>query len=98
MNAKRQRHKDEAAAPLFAYSYSRPGTRPQTPLASGYQTPRELREEKWKQEESEVNTVSKTEMREIYKEMGGRKAKKSKTGMVGGVRDRTAWGDEAGWA
>ncbi|KAI0638866.1 hypothetical protein C8Q77DRAFT_1162849 [Trametes polyzona] len=60
---------------------------------SGQQTPREIREEKWKQE-AETTRPSKVEMREMYKELGGRKARgKGKLGGTGGMRDRGGWGD-----
>ncbi|KAI0761186.1 hypothetical protein BD413DRAFT_249194 [Trametes elegans] len=42
---------------------------------SGQQTPREIREEKWRQEAEAVGKPSKVEMREMYKELGGRKAR-----------------------
>jgi len=63
-----------------------------SPSLSGAQTPRELKEEKWRQEA--VTTVpGKVEMREMYKELGGRKSKvKSKWGSSG-VRDKGGWDD-----
>ena len=68
-------------------------SRPLTPVSSGYQTPRELREEKWKQE-AETYRPSKVEMREMYKELGGRKARgKGKLGGTAGMRDRGGWGE-----
>ena len=72
-------------------------SRPLTPVSSGYQTPRELREEKWKQE-AETYRPSKVEMREMYKELGGRKARgKGKLGMeTSGARDKGGWGEDAG--
>jgi len=72
-------------------NYSRPLS-PAT--SSGYQTPRELREEKWKQEADTQIKPSKVEMREMYKELGGRKARaKTKVGASGGTRDKGGWGD-----
>ncbi|KAG8958776.1 hypothetical protein FRC03_008830 [Tulasnella sp. 419] len=59
--------------------------------SSGYQTPREIREEKWKAE-SEVVKPGKNEMRELYKELGGRKPKtkgKFQTGTTS--RDKGGW-------
>ena len=65
-----------------------------TPLRSGQQTPREIREEKWKQEADGVARPSKVEMREMYKELGGRKARgKGKLGGTSGMRDRGGWGE-----
>ena len=57
---------------------------------TGQQTPREMREEKWKQE-AEVTRPGKLEMRAKYKELGGRKARgKGKVG-GGGGRDKGGW-------
>ena len=40
---------------------------------------------------------SKVEMREMYKELGGRKARgKGKVGMEAGARDRGGWGEDHG--
>lgn len=75
--------------------YSRPLS-PASPLSSGYQTPRELREEKWKTESDAAYKLSKNEMREMYKELGGRKARaKTKVG-ASGSRDRGGWGGDGG--
>lgn len=68
---------------IYGYANSNP--------PSGYSTPREVREDRWAQENSglDVPTFSKTEMREMYKATGGRKAKtKTKVGMGGGSRDK----------
>ncbi|KAF9521548.1 hypothetical protein CPB83DRAFT_865426 [Crepidotus variabilis] len=67
-------------------------------LGSGYQTPRELKEEQWRAE-AETTRPGKVEMREMYKELGGRKSRaKVKLGSGGaaakggkGVRDRGGW-------
>ncbi|KAG2364707.1 hypothetical protein BDR07DRAFT_1607934 [Suillus spraguei] len=65
-----------------------------SPSQSGYQTPRELREEQWRQEELTQSRPGKVEMREMYKELGGRKSRtKGKLGGSGGHRDRTGWGE-----
>jgi len=57
---------------------------------SGYQTPREIREEQWRAE-AEATKPGKLEMREMYKELGGRKAKsKAKFGSPG-IRDKGGW-------
>ena len=75
-------------------SYSRPLT---PASSSGYQTPREMREEKWKQEAETQSKPTKEEMREMYKELGGRKARaKGKVGTPGGARDKGGWGEDAG--
>ncbi|KAG8979801.1 hypothetical protein FRB90_007911 [Tulasnella sp. 427] len=59
--------------------------------STGYQTPREIREEKWKQEADE-SRPGKLEMREMYKELGGRKSKtKSKYQTGASSRDRGGW-------
>lgn len=58
---------------------------------SGYQTPREVREERWKQDADE-SKPGKLEMREMYKELGGRKSKtKSKYQTGTTSRDRGGW-------
>ncbi|VDB91023.1 unnamed protein product [Peniophora sp. CBMAI 1063] len=60
--------------------------------ASGYVTPRELKEQKWAEENTAVEKLSKVEMRGVYKELGGRKSKsKGKVGATGGARDRGGW-------
>lgn len=67
---------------------------------SGCSTPREIREERWAQENAakinvngNLTSEGKEEMREMYKEMGGRKARgKNKVGMGGnGGRDKGGW-------
>lgn len=75
------------------YGYATPPS-----SSTGYSTPREIREERWAQEKNGVimnddggASNSKLEMREMYKELGGRKAKgKNKVGS-GGARDRGGW-------
>lgn len=63
-----------------------------SPSRRGYQTPKERNEERWRLEDEEQSRPSKVEMREMYKELGGRKAKtKVKLGSTGGVRDKTGW-------
>lgn len=58
---------------------------------SGYQTPKEMREEQWEVQAS--HKLGKQEMRELYKELGGRKAKnKLKLGSTG-VRDKGGWAE-----
>ncbi|RDB29650.1 hypothetical protein Hypma_014987 [Hypsizygus marmoreus] len=64
-----------------------------TPSMSGYQTPREVKEEQWKLEAETVAKPGKVEMRGMYKELGGRKSKgKTKLGSSG-VRDKGGWAD-----
>jgi hypothetical protein len=42
-----------------------------------------------------MSRPGKGEMRDMYKEMGGRKSKgKTKLGMAGGVRDKGGWADD----
>ncbi|RPD70808.1 hypothetical protein L226DRAFT_538620 [Lentinus tigrinus ALCF2SS1-7] len=61
---------------------------------SGTQTPREMREDKWRQEAEATSRPSKVEMREMYKELGGRKSRgKGKLGGTTGMRDRGGWDD-----
>lgn len=65
-----------------------------SPSQSGHQTPKELKEEQWRQEELMQSRPGKLEMREMYKELGGRKSRtKGKLGGSGGHRDRTGWGE-----
>ncbi|KAF8310880.1 hypothetical protein DL93DRAFT_2169444 [Clavulina sp. PMI_390] len=70
------------------YGYSTPSA-----PSSGYSTPRSIREEAWAAEAQEAAT-DKGEMRQMYKEMGGRKARaKAKVGMGGKGKDRGGWGE-----
>ncbi|KAK1220097.1 hypothetical protein PQX77_017136 [Marasmius sp. AFHP31] len=67
---------------------------------SGYQTPREIREEKWRQENEASTSPGKLEMRAMYKELGGRKSRtKTKLGSgTTGVRDKGGWVEDGdGW-
>ncbi|TDL22334.1 hypothetical protein BD410DRAFT_257488 [Rickenella mellea] len=68
-------------------------TRSSTPTSaySGYQTPREIREEQWRMEGEAASKPSKVEMREIYKELGGRKVRGKGKITPGGIRDRGGW-------
>ncbi len=71
-----------------------------SPPASGHQTPREIREERWRLEAAAVERPGKAEMREMYKELNGRKSKsKGKLGGTTGIRDKGGWvgGLEEGW-
>jgi len=68
-----------------------------SPSISGYQTPRELKEEQWRSE-ADASRPGKVEMRGMYKELGGRKSKaKTKVGSTG-IRDKGGWGEaESDW-
>ncbi|KDQ17618.1 hypothetical protein BOTBODRAFT_29794 [Botryobasidium botryosum FD-172 SS1] len=63
--------------------------------ASGIQTPRELREEQWRNEAAETASpkkgAAKVEMREMYKELGGRMARGKNRVKNGESRDRGGW-------
>ncbi|KAF7363269.1 Dolichol-phosphate mannosyltransferase subunit 1 [Mycena sanguinolenta] len=61
-----------------------------SPLKSGAQTPRELKEEKWRQE-AETTAPGKLEMRSLYKELNGRKSKEKSKWGSSGVRDKGGW-------
>ncbi|KAI0271741.1 hypothetical protein BC834DRAFT_818627 [Gloeopeniophorella convolvens] len=72
-----------------------------SPSGSGYQTPRELREERWRLEADTSEKPGKNEMREMYKELNGRKSKaKGKLGGGTGIRDKGGWTESMyeGWA
>jgi len=93
LDDRRKRAKEESGLGLQGYythsGYSRSGTA--SYAGSGYQTPREMREEQWKAE-AEQTRPGKTEMREMYKELGGRKAKtKAKFQTSTTSRDRGGW-------
>ncbi|KAJ3829293.1 hypothetical protein F5880DRAFT_1470854 [Lentinula raphanica] len=80
--------------------YSTPSSNYGSTLGSGYQTPREIKEEKWKLENEASASPGKVEMRAIYKEMGGRKARgKNKMGSTSGrtIRDKGGWVENDGW-
>ncbi|KAN0121369.1 hypothetical protein V8E52_003265 [Russula decolorans] len=63
-----------------------------SPATSGYLTPREIREERWRLEAEAVEKPGKIEMREMYKELNGRKSKsKGKLGGTVGIRDKGGW-------
>jgi len=65
---------------------------------SGYQSPREMKEEQWRNEALGVSRPSKGDMREMYKELGGRKSKsKAKVGGTGRVRDKGGLGGYEEW-
>ncbi|KAG6816416.1 hypothetical protein H0H87_006153 [Tephrocybe sp. NHM501043] len=62
---------------------------------SGYQTPRELKEEQWKLEAEAASRPGKVEMRGMYKELGGRKSRSKTKFGAPGTRDKGGW-DEGG--
>lgn len=65
-----------------------------SPSLSGYQTPRELKEEQWKLEAETIGKPGKVEMRGMYKELNGRKSRgKTKLGSSG-IRDKGGWAEE----
>jgi len=69
--------------------------------SSGAQTPREVQEERWKEEGEARERPGKVEMREMYKEYGGRKVKgkgRLPSGVGGGGnRDRGGWDATGDW-
>ncbi|KAK0478193.1 hypothetical protein IW261DRAFT_1551599 [Armillaria novae-zelandiae] len=68
-----------------------------TPSLSGNQTPRELKEEKWRLEAEAAARPGKVEMRGMYKELGGRKSRgKTKLGSSG-IRDKGGWSESGDW-
>lgn len=62
---------------------------------SGYQTPREIKEELWGQQMAAK--PSKNEMREMYKTLGGRKARAKTKLSSSGVRDKGGWDEGGDW-
>ncbi|THH17192.1 hypothetical protein EW146_g3577 [Bondarzewia mesenterica] len=80
--------------PVRSYARSS-GFNTPTGSGSGHQTPKELREEKWRLEAETAEKPGKLEMREMYKELGGRKSKaKAKLGGSAGTRDKGGWGGD----
>lgn len=53
-----------------------------------------MKEEEWARQEQAVVTPDKVQSRAWYKEVGGKRVKKTKAGMTGGMRDRTAWEED----
>jgi len=53
-----------------------------------------MKEEEWARQEQESLTPDKVQSRAWYKEAGGKRVKKSKAGMSGGMRDRTAYEED----
>lgn len=77
---------------------STPFSRSSSAYNSGNQTPREVREEQWRIEAQTTSNPTKLEMREMYKELGGRKARsKAKLGSSGHNRDKGGWADGEEW-
>jgi len=87
IDGRRRAEKEESLPSGGGYylSSTRSGT------TSGWQTPREVREERWRTE-AEATTPTKSDMREMYKELGGRKPKtKSKYQTSNSSRDKGGW-------
>ncbi len=86
----------DRSPPPTAYSRFSSGYNTPSKSISGYQTPREIKEEQWRAE-AEESKPGKLEMRGIYKGMGGRKARtKMKLGSSG-VRDKGGWVASDDW-
>ncbi|KAK0506388.1 hypothetical protein EDD18DRAFT_1123131 [Armillaria luteobubalina] len=82
---------------MHSQSLSNPVRVALTPSLSGHQTPRELKEEKWRLEAEAAARPGKVEMRGMYKELGGRKSKgKTKLGSSG-IRDKGGWSETGDW-
>ncbi|KAF8330330.1 uncharacterized protein EI90DRAFT_3060317 [Cantharellus anzutake] len=79
------RHSAELDGNTSRYGYATPQY-----SGSGHATPKEMREERWAQENSGPNGtgLGKIEMREMYKSLGGRMAKSKNRGSG---RDRGGW-------
>jgi len=97
----KQRDDPPPILPPFSRGSSRPSSRAgeRSPgSASGYHTPREVKEQLWAAEQEQKEKPTKNEMREAYKELGGRKARVKGSGgwEKSASRDRTAYGD-MGW-
>lgn len=96
-----QRSREQGQGPTVFVAPART-SRPNSPYfgggsnpSSGYTTPREAREEQWRMEAEGTLKPSKVEMREMYKELGGRKARgKGKFGPSAGIRNRGNFGDD----
>jgi hypothetical protein len=76
-------------------TYARPykGSSGYSSAGSGYRTPKEANEERWQAESEAAEKPNKVEMREMYKELGGRKSKaKTKLGRPGGTAARNVGG------
>lgn len=57
-----------------------------------------MKEEQWRSETLAVSRPSKGDMREMYKELGGRKSKsKVKVGATGRMRDKGGLGGHEEW-
>jgi len=64
---------------------------------SGYQTPREMKEEQWRAEADGTTKPGKVEMREMYKELGGRKSRGKTKLASSGIRDKGGWDEGGEW-
>lgn len=83
----------ESSTPLngILFSNSR-SARSGTVTPDGYLTPKEMKEEEWARQDQ--TTPDKVQSRAWYKEVGGKRVRKTKAGMTGGMRDRTAWEED----
>jgi len=77
----------EKVVPIFSKTPTDSGSQ------SGYQTPREKKEEQWRLESEAGYKPGKLEMRGMYKELGGRKAKNKLKLGSSGVRDKGGWAE-----
>lgn len=84
----------ESVLSCDSIGYSNPSS---VEFSSGAQTPREMKEEQWRAEADPGRIQDKRELREMYKELGGRKPRakgKLPAGVGGGGhRDRGGWGN-----
>jgi len=86
----------DRSSPPTAYSRLSSGYTTPSRGMSGYQTPREIKEEQWRTV-ADAARPGKLEMREMYKELGGRKAKSKMKLGSSGVRDRGGWAASDDW-
>ncbi|KZO99570.1 hypothetical protein CALVIDRAFT_553082 [Calocera viscosa TUFC12733] len=95
----RERDEPPPSLPPFSRGSSRPSSRAgdRSPgSTSGYHTPKEMKEELWAKEAEQRDRPNKIEMREAYKELGGRKARVKGSGgwEKSAKRDRTAYHED----
>jgi len=85
-----RRAASELDAGASRYGYSTPPVGGASRSVAGYTTPQQVREERWAEENNAAPaTAGKVEMREMYKELGGRKA--TTKNKFGGGRDKGGW-------
>lgn len=89
-DSRRKADKESGRSPAY-FALAEASTSYSSRGGSGYQTPREVKEERWKAEADETRP-GKVEMREMYKELGGRKSKaKGKYQTSVSARDKGGW-------